>query len=52
VWEDLSESDESNNVVAVPLTFTILPPDLAPVQLQVPAAITGSQNPSVTLCGV
>ncbi len=43
------ESDKANNVAAVPVSFTVLPPDLAPIDLQVPALITGSPNPTVTV---
>jgi subtilase family serine protease len=43
------ESNETNNNAVVPITFTVLPPDLAPVQLQVPPVLTGPPNPMVTV---
>jgi subtilase family serine protease len=43
------ESDESNNNAVVPITFTVLPPDLAPLALQVPPVLTGPPNPTVSV---
>jgi subtilase family serine protease len=48
-FQSLSESDYSNNVVAVPISFTIQPPDLAPIALQIPSVITGAPNPTLTV---
>lgn len=45
----LHESDYSNNVVAVPITFNIQPPDLAPLALQFPTVVTSTPNPKLTL---
>jgi subtilase family serine protease len=47
-FNEAYESNTNNNFVAVPIAFTILPPDLAPVVLQVPGNITGPPYPSVT----
>src|ERR1051326_7661041 len=43
----LNESVLHNDVVVMPVDITILPPNLAPLALQIPAAITGTPNPSV-----
>jgi hypothetical protein len=50
-YDYLYESNETNNMWVVPVTYTNLlpPPDLAPVALQVPTVVTGPPNPSVTL---
>ncbi|MCX6925709.1 MAG: hypothetical protein NT154_21230, partial [Verrucomicrobia bacterium] len=42
------ESNTSNNLMVVPVAFTIQPPDLAPVALQAPGNITGPPYPNVT----
>ncbi|HZR16765.1 MAG TPA: hypothetical protein VFE51_05505, partial [Verrucomicrobiae bacterium] len=44
---NLFESDESNNLVAVPVTFQIDRPDLAPLALEVPKVVDSSPNPSI-----
>jgi hypothetical protein len=46
---EVSESDETNNVVAVPFTFRSTPPDLVPLTGQIPRPITGPPYPEVTL---
>ena len=43
----LYESDESNNVSVLSITFVIQPPDLAPVGLQAPSQITDMPNPTI-----
>jgi hypothetical protein len=48
-YRSVAESDENNNVVAVPFTYQIALADLAPLGFQVPVTITGPPNPSVTL---
>ncbi|HYG33368.1 MAG TPA: CARDB domain-containing protein [Clostridia bacterium] len=45
----LYETDQNNNVEIVPVTFTILPPDLAPITFKAPRTVTGPPNPSMTL---
>jgi hypothetical protein len=45
----LFESDFNNNLLSIPLTFTILPPDLAPTTLKAPAAMTGPPNPTINV---
>jgi subtilase family serine protease len=47
-YNEVYESNTNNNFVVVPVAFTIQPPDLAPVTLQVPGNITGPPYPSVT----
>ena len=47
-YSNLYESDRSNNVISVPVAVHILPPDLAPVSLLLPAAITSAPNPALT----
>ncbi|HWH69812.1 MAG TPA: CARDB domain-containing protein, partial [Candidatus Sulfotelmatobacter sp.] len=49
VAQELTEFNESNNVVAVPLSFNLLAPDLMPVVVSVPTVVTGPPNLSVTL---
>jgi subtilase family serine protease len=52
-FDYLYEEDKNNNVAVVPVAFTVLPPDLAPLALDVPAVITGPPNPTTTVvCGV
>jgi subtilase family serine protease len=48
-YSSVLETDYGNNTLAVPVTFTIAPPDLAPIEFSGPTAITGAPNPSVTL---
>ncbi|HVV71236.1 MAG TPA: CARDB domain-containing protein, partial [Verrucomicrobiae bacterium] len=48
-WNYLIETDETNNMAVVPVAFTVLPPDLAPVAFDVPTEITGPPNPSVSI---
>ena len=48
-YQGVIESDDSNNIVAVPISFNIQPPDLAPLALQVPQSITSPPNPSLTV---
>ncbi|HTL17649.1 MAG TPA: CARDB domain-containing protein, partial [Patescibacteria group bacterium] len=43
------EANETNNVVAVPIRFEILQPDLRPVAFQAPANVTAPPNPLVNL---
>ena len=45
----VAESDENNNLLAVPFTFESTPADLIPVQLLAPTDITGPPNPPVTV---
>jgi hypothetical protein len=45
----LRESVSNNNVLAVPVSFNILPPDLAPVALKLPTIGTSAPNPRFTL---
>jgi subtilase family serine protease len=47
-FNEVYESNTNNNFVVVPIAFTIQPPDLAPVALQVPGNLTGPPYPSVT----
>jgi subtilase family serine protease len=47
--DSIFESDKSNNIAVVPVSFTILPPDLAPISLQIPSDVTGPPNPNVTV---
>jgi len=47
--ESLYESGEDNNVLVVPVTFDVRPPDLSPMALQVPSLISGPPNPSLTV---
>jgi len=46
--EEIYEANRSNNIVVVPVTFTVQPPDLVP-ELQAPAVISGPPNPTATL---
>ena len=48
-YNDVAESDENNNLLAVPFMFESTPADLIPVQLLAPADITGPPNPPVTV---
>jgi hypothetical protein len=41
------EADEANNILAISITFNILPPDLTPVTFQAPTTVRGPPNPSV-----
>jgi subtilase family serine protease len=43
------ESNYSNNVVSVPVTFTLEPPDLAPIAWVVPNRVTGGPWPTITV---
>src|SRR5262249_20165292 len=43
------ESDKSNNIAIVPITFIVTPPDLAPIGLQVPSVLTGPPNLSLSV---
>jgi len=45
----VTESDEQNNVLAVPFTFNPTPPDLTPISFQAPSVVSGRPNPGVTL---
>ncbi|HWI60124.1 MAG TPA: hypothetical protein VNZ22_23060, partial [Bacillota bacterium] len=45
----LFESDESHNVVVVPISLQVQRPDLALLDVQTPSLITGPPYPSVTL---
>ena len=47
--DNLYESNKSNNIAVVPIALNILPPDLAPIALQVPDSFTGPPNPRVTV---
>ena len=47
-FNQVYESNTNNNFMVVPIAFTIQPPDLAPIALQVPGNITGPPYPSVT----
>jgi subtilase family serine protease len=47
--QSLIESDEDNNVYVAKATFTIEPPDLAPLVDAVPPTFTGPPNPTVTV---
>ena len=46
---DVYETNKLNNVAVVPIDFTLLPPDLAPIALQAPPVLTGPPNPSLTI---
>jgi hypothetical protein len=48
-FNSVLESDEDNNLTAVPVTLDLKPVDLAPIALQVPSVIVGPSNPVVTL---
>ena len=48
-YNEVAESDENNNLLAVPFAFNSTPADLIPVQLLAPADITGPPNPPVTV---
>jgi subtilase family serine protease len=48
-YNSLYESAETNNVVVVPITFNIEPPDLAPVTSAVSNVMAGPPYPSITL---
>ncbi|HZR20448.1 MAG TPA: CARDB domain-containing protein [Verrucomicrobiae bacterium] len=45
----LIESDKSNNVTIVPINFTVLPSDLAPIGVSLPTLVTSTPNPVLTL---
>jgi subtilase family serine protease len=47
-YDNIFETDESNNVSVVRITFIIQPPDLKPIGLQAPSQITASPNPTIT----
>lgn len=47
--DNVFESNESNNVVVLPLTFNSQPPDLAPIALQVPTHVTAPPNPTIAV---
>jgi subtilase family serine protease len=47
--QSLLETNYANNFVTIPVTFQILPPDLAPLTVNVPATLTGPPNPRLTL---
>jgi subtilase family serine protease len=49
ISNSILESDENNNVMAVPFTFNSTPPDLVPVSLRVAWVLTGPPNLEVTL---
>ncbi|MCX6926765.1 MAG: hypothetical protein NT154_26705, partial [Verrucomicrobia bacterium] len=48
-YNNVAESDENNNELAVPIHITIQPPDLAPVALLAPPPVTAPPYPSITL---
>jgi subtilase family serine protease len=48
-YNDVVESNESNNLVVLPVTFNSMPPDLAPVALLAPATVTAPPNPTVSI---
>ncbi len=48
-YRDFTESTFTNNTLAVPLSFCLVPTDLAPVALQAPSVVDAAPNPSVTL---
>jgi subtilase family serine protease len=48
-YDYLQEANRSNNVLAVPLTFHMTPPDLAALAFRAPATLTGPRNPTITL---
>jgi CARDB len=45
----LHEADTNNNVTVASITVNVQPPDLAALDLQVPAAVAGAPNPSLTV---
>src|SRR6185369_6858041 len=45
----LLESNFSNNVRTLPITFTIQQPDLAPISFQTPTVVTSSPNPTLAI---
>lgn len=46
------EADFNNNLVSVPVNFSIAPPDLAALSLTAPPVVTGLPRPSVTVSWV
>ena len=48
VYDWLYESDETNNLAVVPVTYEILHPDLAPIAFQAPSTVTSPPNPSIS----
>ncbi|HEY5909679.1 MAG TPA: CARDB domain-containing protein [Verrucomicrobiae bacterium] len=48
-YGDVYEDDKTNNIAVVPVTFTIRPSDLVPVELQAPALVMGSPFPTATI---
>ena len=49
IYDDVYESDESNNLLTVPITFNVQPPDLSPVALLAPNSVTAPPYPAVTV---
>ncbi len=47
-YDDVYESDETNNRLAVPINFEVQKPDLAPLVFHFPAVVTGPPYPTVT----
>jgi subtilase family serine protease len=47
--QGLAESNLGNNTLAVPFSFHLVPPDLAPVALQAPAVVDASPFPTITV---
>src|SRR6185369_13104461 len=48
-FNSLFESSTNNNQVLVPVEFHILPPDLAPIAVEVPRTLTVPPNPIVQI---
>ncbi|MCX6930341.1 MAG: hypothetical protein NT154_45105, partial [Verrucomicrobia bacterium] len=48
-WNELEESNLSNNVVSLPVTIQVNPPDLAVVAFQAPVSVTSAPYPTVKL---
>jgi subtilase family serine protease len=48
-WNTVFESNPSNNILSKAINISIQPPDLAPLLLLAPIAVTSPPNPSVTL---
>lgn len=43
------DSDTDNNIIVVPITVTVIPPDLTPIAISLPTSVEGPPNPVVTI---
>ena len=48
-WNSIGDSNLSNNVVSLPVTVHINPPDLAAIALQAPSSVTSAPYPTIKL---